>query len=266
MRATISSRKQVAEPRKENDIMENIQNFDYPTRKDQASPRGKVSGVTKFLFILAALFLIVALFFLMFRFFLLTGLCLFFAFWMRQKDLAFSDKSALTATGMCVIILLTIFTFLIPPIALETHVLWKYPIFQAYTDLYGNVRKPSWVPDFENDVRSDFTFNWVVSSFQGYGHWSVGFITDKEIAQRYDEKYKKAAIYTVPLNEIDSYTGFSIGFDRRAHVEYNNSFWKNSSNNATVYILYSSYDEIHPFTKAVIVDPDTGMVELIECG
>lgn len=28
----------------------------------------------------------------------------------------------------------------------------------------------------------------------------------------------------------------------------------------------SSYDIIHPFTKAVIVDSDTGRVEMIECG
>lgn len=252
--------------------MENTDAKANALKKEQTTPKKHIRIATIILFVLTAIFLLAALVFLMFRFFLMTFICLLCSVTAAYKDLNSEGEQLFSkqthAGSFILIFIFTFFTIVFPPFTLSTKSLWKYPVFREYIAHYENVREPSWLPDFEKDVRSDFAFNYVINSLQGYGRWRIDFITDTSTAERYAEKYAQEAVYVIPLRDFGDYGIYHVNGDasKVVHVEFDEDFWEDASGYATAYILYTNLNWNHAFTSAVIVDPVTGMVELIECG
>ncbi|MBO4474229.1 MAG: hypothetical protein J5750_04875, partial [Clostridiales bacterium] len=139
-----------------------------------------------------------------------------------------------------------------------------------YINRYENIKEPSWFPDFRHDVKEDFYFSYNPTILQGNGHWTVRFVTDKNTAGAYAERYKQDAVYTIPLSWFDrnwyNIPESSEGDHGVITIEYDSEFWQDASPYTMVYVSYSNLNFNHPHTSAVLVDPETGMIELCQTG
>ena len=195
----------------------------------------------------------------------------------REKSLREGRKeSNLRAGGRGIEIIVTfIFAlcscFCFPPFQTSSDLKWKYPFQKSFIKLYHNIQEPDWFSDFLGDVRGDYRFDYMPTILQGTGHYSVRFVTDREIAERYASKLAETAVHIVRLD--DNYNGsFHVenetpeNYDDSFYIYKDEEFWNDASSSAKVYVLYTDYDWNHPDTSAVLIDPETGKVEFSQLG
>ncbi len=149
-----------------------------------------------------------------------------------------------------------IFLFLTPPITLKSPFIWQYPFQRAFLSLY-RYGEPDWFPDFRQDVRSDYCFEFLPSIMQGTGFYTVHFVTSPERAAEYASQYAGAGAEAVPLPECCN--------DPDSAVHVNRDFFPDPDA-AAVYIISTNRDWNHPHSKTVTVDPGSGRVEITQYG
>lgn len=176
---------------------------------------------------------------------------------------------------------LAVFLFLPAPLKLHTTMRWRYPFQKALIQVYNKM--PKWFPDFGDDVKSDFVFDYMPTIMQGTGHESVCFVTTPERAAEIQTQYAAVSKYALPLPE----TVFSSNFceltvpeekcapfadsewDGTASFYCDREFWFPDGTvrpDASVYILDARGDWNHWGCSAVIVSVETGAVQYSQFG
>ena len=176
--------------------------------------------------------------------------------------------------------------FLPAPISLHSTMLWKYPFQRAYLNVYHNIQVPAWYPEFRGDVVSDYTMDYLASIMQGTGHFSVRFMTTPERASELERQFASTALYADAMPELsaessffslavpeEQWSSFSVPkpelWDGNVEIYADGSFWNaegKKSPNATVYVLDAKCNWNHPASSAVIIDRETGAVQLSQFG
>ena len=161
--------------------------------------------------------------------------------------------------------------FSMPPIGISSPFKWQYPIQRFYTGLYHNEKEPDYFGDFLGDVQSDYKFEYLPSIMQGTGYYSVTFTTSPERAAEYAAEFAPKAQYTISLAEyIDSdiyYIGERDPAMKNVLDVYVSESMKNGcSDKAKIYVLSAVLNFNHPHSSAVIVDTETGKVQLSQLG
>ena len=172
------------------------------------------------------------------------------------------------------LMLILFFMFSMPPLTIHSKMTWQYPFQRFYTGLYQNVKEPEWFPDFRSDVQSDYYFDYLPSIMQGTGHYSVCFVTSPEAAAGYENKFAAGARYIIPLDEFTARSGcYTIGEDKDdsgnnvLDVYWNMNFWKKGEEpNAQIYVLDAVLNWNHPHSSAVIIDKESGRIQLSRLG
>ena len=172
------------------------------------------------------------------------------------------------------LMIILFFIFCTPPITLSSALIWQYPFQKFYTGLYHNVKDPEWFPDFRDEIQSDYSFNYIPSIMQGTGHYSICFVTSPEIAAEYESKFASGARYIIPRDDFTARSGwYTIGEDKDGSgnnvldVYCNMNFWKSGEEpNAQIYVLDAVLNFNHPHSSAVIIDRESGRIQLSQYG
>lgn len=170
----------------------------------------------------------------------------------KKKDIVLQVISAL-------IVLMLIFSM--PPMGLSSRMLWQYPFQRGFVGMYSNIKEPMWFPDFRDDVIGDYRFDYLPSFMQGTGHFSVRFVTSPERAAEYSQNYSQQAKWTLSYENVS----FTATQDQYPDIFADRDFWENAPG-AAVYILDGVVDWNHPHSSAVIIDVQTGRVQLSQLG
>ena len=170
----------------------------------------------------------------------------------KKKDIALRVISA-------AIVLMLIFS--VPPLGLSSRMLWQYPFQKGFVGMYQNIREPEWFPDFRDDVLADHRFDYLPSILQGTGHFSVRFVTSPERAAEYAQEFSQQAMWTISYEDIS----FTAPQDEYPDIFADRDFWENAPD-AEVYILDGAVDWDHPHSSAVIIDVQTGKIQLSQLG
>lgn len=181
--------------------------------------------------------------------------------------------SDILGRSMALMIILFIM-FCTPTLTIHSRLTWQYPFQKFYTGLYQNVREPEWFPDFRDDVRSDYSFDYMPSIMQGTGHYSVCFVTSPEIAAEYENKFASQARYIIPLDDFTARSGwYTIGDAKDdsgnnvLDIYWNMDFWESGEEpTAQIYVLDAVLNFNHPHSSAVIVDRESGRIQLSRLG
>lgn len=177
-----------------------------------------------------------------------------------QKDKkAPSEKKDIILRVISVWIVL-MFIFSTPPLGLSSRFLWQYPFQKSLVGMYSNVKEPEWFPDFREDVLGEYRFDYLPSIMQGTGHFSVRFRTSPRRAAEYAEIYSRQAKWTIAFDNAI----YSEPRDECPDFFSDRDFWGDSS--AKVYILDGVADWNHPHSSAVIIDTNTGKIQLSQLG
>lgn len=165
--------------------------------------------------------------------------------------------------------------FSMPTLTIHSRLKWQYPFQKIYTGFYHNVKEPEWFPDFWNDVQSDYSFDYIPSLMQGTGHYSVCFITSPQTAAEYENKFASQSQYIIPFDEYTNTSGwyYPIGEDKDdsgnnvLDVYWNMNFWKSGEEpTAQIYVLDAVLNYNHPHSSAVIIDKESGRIQLSRLG
>ena len=123
----------------------------------------------------------------------------------------FLDRRA-KQTGIAVkngfMMLVSLFAFFnillcsISPWVVHSEYKWQYPFQKAYIGLYQNIKEPEFFPDFMNDVRSGYEFDYLPSIMQGAGHYSVTFVTTPERAAEVARVADAAVVGSARVDQI----------------------------------------------------------------
>lgn len=167
--------------------------------------------------------------------------------------------------------------FCIAPLGISSHALWQYPFQRFYIGCYQNVKEPEWFPDFRGDVMSDYSFEYVASVMQGTGHYNVMFRTSPERAAQYAEEFSAKAKYIIPLNDYSNTVNKIISEEtaKGNAQEYDSpdfyapggfhEYWDGYPD-VMIYVTDAVLNRNHPHTSAVIVDAETGSIQLLQLG
>ena len=160
--------------------------------------------------------------------------------------------------------------FLLFPMMLPSGVVWKYPFQKAYLSVYGNIKEPEWFPDFTEDVKSDYLFAYMPSLMQGSGYYSVSFKTTPQAAEKYKNEFEPQAAY---IFKVDSgYLGeivsgkLDLKEGETLTVNLEKEFWNNCGPNTKTYVLYDNFNWNHPHSAVVIIDMDSGRIQMVGNG
>ena len=170
------------------------------------------------------------------------------------------------------LVIILFFMFSMPSLIILPSKVWQYPFQKFYTGLYRNVREPDWFPDFRNDVQSDYIFDYMPSIMQGTGYFSVCFVTSPERASEYERKFSSQAEYIVSLDEFTAASRYSVGGDSNdpwevLDIYWNRNFWKKGEEpSAQIYVLDAVLNYNHPYSSAVIIDTESGRIQLSQLG
>ncbi len=165
-------------------------------------------------------------------------------------------------------------TFTTPPF-ISSSAKWKYPMQRAYIGHFQNVKEPEEFPDFLADVESGYEFEYMPAIMQGSGYYSVTFTASPETAADYANRFAPQARYTVPLKEfIENGTYTVEDFTPRENstddgtldVLVSEGMRSGCSDSAQIYVLYAALNRNHPHSTAVIVDTETGKIQLSQLG
>lgn len=188
-------------------------------------------------------------------------------------DKNYDNKKGIIGRIIALIIIL-FFMFSMPSLIILPSNVWQYPFQKFYTGLYHNVREPEWFPDFRDDVQSDYSFEYMPSIMQGTGHFSVCFVTSPEIAAEYERKFTSEAQYIIPLDEFTVRSFYSVNGnsenpweDDVLDIYWNMKFWKKGEEpNAHIFVLDAVLNYNHPHSSAVIIDAESGRIQLSRLG
>lgn len=167
---------------------------------------------------------------------------------------------------LAVILIGSFFLFLFPPLTVESHARWKYPLQKMYLSLYG-YREPEWFPDFDRIEAEEFTFNYMPSVMQGTGHFCVELRTSPETAAAFEAQYAQQAVKTLPMTDYSDST--AADEQGRSLSVYTGDFWDRDHSQETgcrIYVLSSNWDWNHPHTSAVLVDASAGKIQFSQLG
>lgn len=156
--------------------------------------------------------------------------------------------------------------------------MWRYTFQRKYISCYGRT-SCDYMPDTLPDGISDYRFCYRRTIMQGTGNNFLRFVADDALVDEYISKYSKEAIYTRPLSDfkrdciiyIDKVSpkaeSISDTFEGGAlALRYDEIFWEDDVDNATVYFTYAYHDSNHPSSTAVIIDKNTNKVEFAHFG
>ena len=186
-----------------------------------------------------------------------------------QKPKPGNAAGALVIAGVTMLITLTT-----PPF-ISSSAKWRYSMQRAYIDRFKNVKAPEEFPDFINDVESGYKFEYFPALMQASGYYSVTFTASPETAADYAGRFAPMAKYTVPLNEFISDGSYMVeDFTPRENstddgslaVFVSDGMRSGCSDSAKVYVLEAALNRNHPHSTAVIVDTETGKIQLSRLG
>ena len=159
----------------------------------------------------------------------------------------------------CVSVTITVFYLFLslcfPPFGMSTHSKWKYPVMKMVASCYRNTREPEWFPDFTSDVEDEFSFEYLPSVLQGSGYYDVRFVTRPETARQYVQDLTVSAVETLPLQDYLERNPYSMHHS-------DESFWSGNIQGTMVYILYTNNNINHPHEDILVVNVNTGRVQL----
>ena len=160
--------------------------------------------------------------------------------------------------------------FLMVPVVFSSGMVWKYPFQRAYIGLYQNVDEPDWFPNFLGDVRGDYLFTYMPSIMQGDGFYDVRFKTTPQKAQNYIYQFEPRAEYVFRIdngNIGETVSGeLELKESETLTVRINREFWEKCGPNTKAYVLFDNFNWNHPHSAVVVVDPDSGKIQMSENG
>ena len=185
-----------------------------------------------------------------------------------------SDSKKRIIGRIIALIIILFFMFSMSPLIIRSSNIWQYPFQKFYIGLYQKSDSAAWFPDFRNDVQSGYSFEYMPSIMQGTGHYSVCFVTSTEIAAEYERKFASQAKYIVPLDDFTARSFYSVNGnsdnpweDDVLDIYWNMNFWqKGEEPNAKIYVLDAVLNYNHPHSSAVIIDTESGRVQLSRLG
>lgn len=156
--------------------------------------------------------------------------------------------------------------------------MWRYTFQRKYISGYGKT-SCDYMPDTLPEGISDYRFFYRPTIMQGTGNNFLRFVADDALVDEYISEYSKEAIYTRPLSDfkrdciifIDKVSpkaeSISDTFEGRAlALRYDEKFWGDDVDNATVFFTYAYHNFNHPSSSAVIIDKNTNKVEFAHFG
>lgn len=214
---------------------------------------------------------------------MLFGLIRFFVIALAMVIIWGMSKSPM-AVKIIFTVIVAVFGLGTAPTEIYSKSLWKYPFQKALISCYQNIREPDWFPDFYDDVKGEYEFDYIPSIMQGTGHYSVFFETDEQTRKSYEESFAQKAKFTFTIEEYQTgkiYDGHIPELDKEKEQNKNVSLTfymgshysdaaygkvKGEALDDTVYILSSNLDFNHPDTSAVVIDNDNNTVFLTQLG
>lgn len=194
---------------------------------------------------------------------------------MQPQMMPPKKKGGAVKIVIIVAVVLALIAFLFPPLTLHTTSVKLYPVCRAITGHYKNIHEPEWFGDFAGDVESDFAFDYMPSFMQGTGHYTVRFKTSPETAKAYADKFSGSACYKFALSQYGDTAWTSVrdlgyefpeAYDDSLVIQRDEEFWSGHEETARVYVTDAVLGWNHPHSSAVIVDEESGMVELSRLG
>lgn len=154
---------------------------------------------------------------------------------------------------------------------------WRYPIIKSYVEFYHTCDIPDWFPDKIPDGAEDYRLDYLPSVMQGIGHFSARFKCSGEELDRIESIGKERALFIVPLADYVKDGAdriYAAGYeaspeykaDEDAMISYvvcDSEFWQGCEDGAVMYIISTDLDTIESHTDAIIVNRDSGMVQLV---
>lgn len=172
-------------------------------------------------------------------------------------------------------VIVTYFGIGMAPMHINSNSLWKYPYQRTYIGIYNTT--PEWFPDFKDDVKGEFEFDYMPSVMQGTGHYAVYFETDSETAERYtrifSEKaaysfsyydYIDGAIYEGSIPQLDIMENHTNGISFYLGDKYSDK--EVPETDVYIYVLEANLNSNHPRTSAVFIDKDKNTILLSQLG
>ena len=162
----------------------------------------------------------------------------------------------------------------ISPWVVNSEYKWQYPYQKAYIGLYNNIKEPEFFPDFMNDVRSGYEFDYLPSIMQGAGHYSVTFVTAPERAAEYAAEFGARAMFIISLDDYLQSEGryaleepdYENARDGTLNVYVSEGMKNGHGSKTRIYVQSAVLDFNHPHSSAVIADTETGLVQFTQLG
>lgn len=159
----------------------------------------------------------------------------------------------------------TALCFSMPPIAVGSGALWKYPMHETLTGLYHNVQPSALFPDFADDVISDYRFAYMPSIMQGTGHYAVRFVTDPASLEGYIDTFLPYMEASCLLSELGGDNRLPVSDTEEYTFWYDREFFA-GCDDAGVIICEAGINPNHPHSTALIISRSTGKVQFSRLG
>lgn len=165
---------------------------------------------------------------------------------------------------VCIIVLMYVLLFTLPPLYLHSTSTARYELQRGYIDLYHNVKEPSGLPDYAEDIQ-ELEFEYSARFGKHLGYYSVSFTTARENAEEYEAQLAEKAKYAVPLREFKN--GAEINGEKiTLRLDESWKKYYNSESSAMLYILTYDMNGKDPIASAAAVDPAAGKVQFLQMG
>ena len=173
-------------------------------------------------------------------------------------------KEHLSIWLTCFVILMYVLIFTIPPLYLHSASVARYKLQRGYIGLYNNVKEPSGLPDYADDMQ-ELKFEYSASVGKHTGYYSVSFTTARENAEAYEAQLAKKAKHAVPLRKFKN--GAEIGGEKiTLRLDESWKKYYNSESSAMLYILTHDVRGNDPILSAAAIDPAAGKVLFLQMG
>lgn len=173
-------------------------------------------------------------------------------------------KEHLSIWLTCFVILMYVLIFTIPPLYLHSASVARYKLQRGYIGLYNNVKEPSGLPDYADDMQ-ELKFEYSASVGKHIGYYSVSFTTARENAEAYEVQLAEKAKHAVPLRKFKN--GAEIGGEKiTLRLDESWKKYYNSESSAMLYILTHDVRGNAPILSAAVIDPAAGKVQFLQMG
>lgn len=199
---------------------------------------------------------------------------------LKFKKLGNGESVQEPVKRMIIFLLITAFSQLTAPFYVSTAGAWRYPIVKEYVKFYNTTDIPDWLPDRIPGGAKDYDISYLPSVMQGNGHFSVRFTCDEAELDKLESMGREMARYILPLTDYieggDSiYVGgyatspaYEITGDdemirgQLSDVRYDRDFWQGYEDETMMYVVYSSLNTHKAHSEVIIVNRESGMVQL----